>query len=267
MKAQEYYQAGQLREAVTAATEEVRQHPAAAAPRGFLCELLCFTGDLERADRQLDALATQDPQAILGINVFRHLIRAEQARQQFYTGGRLPDLLGPPSPCLRLHLEASIRLREGQEAEAAGLLAQAEEQRPKVTGTCNGRTFEELRDLDDFTSCFFEVLTSNGKYYWVPMEHVEAIEFRPPARPRDLLWQRAHLVVREGPDGEVFLPTLYAGAHAEADDQIRLGRATAWKGGAGVPVRGIGQRTLLVGSEGRPVLEIQDLVIHNNSQN
>ena len=50
------------------------------------------------------------------------------------------------------------------------------------------------------------MLTSTGKYYWIPMERVEMIEFHDPARPRDLLWRRAHMVVRGGPDGEVFLP-------------------------------------------------------------
>jgi type VI secretion system protein ImpE len=245
--------------AVQAALEDVRKQPADTGRRGFLCELLCFAGDLERADKQLDALGQQDPGAMVGIALFRHLIRAEQARQQFYKEGRLPEFLGKPSPVLQLHLEASIRLREGQEAEAARLLAQAEEQRPRVRGTCDGKPYDDLRDLDDLTASFFEVLTSNGKYYWVGMDQVDLLEFRKPTRPRDLLWKRAHMVVHEGPDGEVYLPTLYAGTQAEADDRIRLGRATDWRGGDGKLVRGIGQRTFLVGEDSRPILELESL--------
>jgi type VI secretion system protein ImpE len=261
MNAREYYQAGDLEQAVAAALAEVKGHPTDLDRRGFLAELLCFAGDLERADRQLDALGQQSPEAMLGVAMFRHQVRAEQARQQFYSEGRLPEFLEPPPPWLRLHLEASIRLREGKEDEAAGLLADAEEQRPKVSGTCNGRAFDDLRDLDDLTASAFEVLTSNGKYYWIPFERVELIEFRAPTRARDLLWRRARMIVRDGPDGEVFLPALYAGSHAVADDRVRLGRATDWRGGDGAPVRGIGQRTFLVGDEACSILEIETLAI------
>src|SRR5262249_5809527 len=157
---------------------------------------------------------------------FRQLLRAEQARQQFYTEGRLPEFLGEPTPVLKLHLQASIQIRDGQPQEANRLLQQAEEQRPRPAGGCNGQPFADVRDLDDLTAAFFEVYTSNGKYYWVPVEQVELVEFRKPARPRDLLWRRAHMIVRGGPDGEVFLPALYAGTSREADDKLRLGRAT-----------------------------------------
>src|SRR5919199_4477904 len=108
MNAHEHYQAGQLNEALAAATAEVKQHPTDASRRGFLCELLCFAGDLDRADAQLDLMGHQDPQAMMGVGLFRHLLRAEQARRQFYSEGRLPEFLEQPSEVLRLHLEASI---------------------------------------------------------------------------------------------------------------------------------------------------------------
>jgi type VI secretion system protein ImpE len=260
-KAQEHYREGRIQEALTAATGDVRRHPADTRRRTFLCELLCLAGDLERADRQLDAVSQQEPNVMVGISLFRQVLRAEQARQQFFAAGRLPELLGPPSPALKLLLEASIRLREGRTAEAAELLAQAEEQRPRVVGICDGTAFDDLRDLDDRTASVLEVLTSNGKYYWVPMERVELIEFRPSARPRDLLWRRAHLIVRDGPDGEVFLPALYAGSQPEPDDRFRLGRATEWRGGDGTPTWGVGQRTLLVGDQARPILEIKEIAV------
>ena len=85
-------------------------------------------------------------------------------------------------------------------------------------------------------------------------------------RPRDLLWRRAHLIVRGGPDGEVFLPVLYPGAAGEADEQIRLGRSTDWRGGDAVPVRGVGQRTFLVGEDARPILELQTVTFDQQEQ-
>lgn len=259
MRAQEHYQAGELKEAVTAATDEVKQHPNDFARRMFLAELLCASGDLERADKQLDVLGHQDPQSIPAVAVIRQLVRAEQARQDFYNVGRVPEFIGLPTPVLRLMLEASIAVREGKPAEAAPLLAQVEEERPRVAGTCDGKRFEDFRDLDDLTAPILEVLTTTGKYYWVPIESIESIEFHASSRPRDLVWRRAHMIVRDGPDGEVFLPTLYAGTHKEADDRVRLGRITDWKGSAGEPVRGVGQRTLLIGDDARPILEIESI--------
>jgi type VI secretion system protein ImpE len=260
MNARELYEAGQLQEAVAAMNDEVKKNPTDLGRRGFLCELLCFVGNLERADAQLDAIGHQDPQSMPGVSLWRQLIRAEQARQQFYAEGRVPEFLGVPSPTLRQHLEASILLREGKTAEAARLLAMAEAERPKFAGTCDGKPIDDLRDLDDLAAPLFEVLTSTGKYYWVGMDQVELVEFRPPARPRDLLWLRAHMVVRDGPDGEVYLPTLYAGTHADPDEKMRLGRATDWRGGGDAPVRGVGLRTYLVGDADRTILEIKEIV-------
>src|SRR5262249_44059097 len=161
--------------------------------RVFLGELLCFAGDFERADKQLDALGQLVPEAALGVALFRQLVRGEQARQQFFSEGRVPEFLGQPSALLQLHLQASICLREGKPADAAALLAQAEQQRTRPAGTCDGQAFDDFRDGDDLTAPVFEVLTSNGKYYWIPIEQVEWVELRPLERPRDLLWRRAHM--------------------------------------------------------------------------
>jgi type VI secretion system protein ImpE len=260
MTAHEHYQQGNLRDALAAALEDVKQRPTDVQKRGFLAELLCLTGDLERADRQLDALGRPDPETLLEVNLFRHLIRAEQARQQFYTKGQMPEFLNHDiTPDLRLHLEASVLLRDGKTAEAESVLAQAKEQHPNVAGTCNGKPFEDLCDLDDLTSSFFEVLTCKGEYYWIPFDRVESVEFAAWTRPRDLLWRCAHMIVRDGPDAEVYLPVLYAGSAANSNDQIRLGRATEWRGEEGTPVRGIGQRVFLFGEEDRPILELKKL--------
>jgi type VI secretion system protein ImpE len=259
MKAREHFEAGRIKEAIAAAVEEVRQRPSEAGPRWFLVELLLFTSDWERADGHLETLGRQDAKAAEQVAVLRQLLRAEQARQQFFTEGRLPEFLEPPSPALRLHLDASIRLREGQPAEAARLLAEAEAARPRPAGTCDGKHFDDFRDSDDLTACFFEVLTKDGKYYWIPTERVESVELQAPRRAHELLWRPAHVVVRDGPDGEVYLPALYPGAAAEADDRLRLGRLTEWRGGQDAPTRGVGQRVFQVGDEETPFLEIRSL--------
>jgi type VI secretion system protein ImpE len=44
-------------------------------------------------------------------------------------------------------------------------------------------------------------------------------------------------------------------------DAARLARSTDWTGGDGAPVRGVGQRTFLVGAEARPILELRTIAV------
>ena len=75
---------------------------------------------------------------------------------------------------------------------------------------------------------------AQGKYYWVPLEQVESLAANAPAAPRDLLWLPAHLSLRDGPEGDVFLPALYPGSHEHADDAVKLaGRPTGRAARAG----------------------------------
>ena len=76
------FRAGRLDEAVAAATDAVRKAPADLGPRLLLAELLLFQGSLERIDTLLDAAASLDPSAGIGVAEFRQLLRAEIARRQ-----------------------------------------------------------------------------------------------------------------------------------------------------------------------------------------
>ena len=259
MNASEHFKAGQLAEAITAATAVVKANPGEGSSRFLLCELLCFAGEFERADKQLDAISEIDPKSLPVISLFRQLLRAEQARLQFYTDGRVPEFLTLPSEQSQLRLQASILIREKDLAGAAKLLEQAEEARTQVSGECDGQPFDDIRDLDDLTASFLEVLTSTGKYYWIPFDTIDSMEFPPIERPRDLLWRQVHMIVRGGPDGVVYIPTLYTGSTTDPDPLLRLGRATDWRGGDASPVRGIGQRMLLVGDSEKSILGIQNI--------
>lgn len=259
MDAKELFHSGELDAAVAAATEAVKRSPTDSRARAFLAELLCFTGDLARADKQLDALGSQSHAAGVGIVLMRQLIRAETARRDFHAQGRIPEFFVEPPPRIHLHLEASIALRENNTAEAVRKLGEAESLCPALSGTCNGKPFGDARDTDSLTSSFFEVLTGNGKCYWLPMEHVERMEFHAPTHAVDLLWRSTTVSVRGGPEGEVFLPVLYHGSHASDDTAIRLGRKTEWLGGEDSPVRGVGQRVFLFGDADVSILELQQL--------
>lgn len=265
MNGSELFAAGDLTAAVAALTEQVKHHPTDQDSRGLLAELLCLAGDLQRADKQLEVLSNQDLEAAPALALFRQVIRAELARSEFYKQGRPPEFLGVPTPLLKKHLQASILLREGNDEEAAKLLAEAEEARPHPAGVCNDTAFDDFRDLDDPSACYLEVLATTGTYYWVPIESVGSIEFRPPQRARDLLWRRALLDVQDGPEGEVFIPAIYADPKGLGTDQSRLGRTSDWVRNDASPVLGVGQRTYLVGETAIPIMELETVTFGKTS--
>lgn len=252
--ARQHLDAGRLSEAINAVTADVRARPTDVEKRGLLAELLCFAGELDRADKQLDLIGDQSPQAALGVALFRQCLRAEQARREVFGNGRVPEFLSPPPQHVTLHLQAMVELREGREQEAALLLQEAEARRPRPTGTMDGKAFDDFRDGDDLVAPVFEVCTSTGKYYWIPVETVISVHFHKAERLRDLIWRRATMSVADGPDGDVYIPSVYVPI-GDKDERALLGRVTDWSGGNGHPVRGIGQRCWLVGDEG---VAIQD---------
>jgi type VI secretion system protein ImpE len=257
--ASEHFQAGRLQEAIDAALADVKKNPNDTDRRGLLAEMLCFAGDWERADKQVDTIGHQDPQAIVGLSLIRQLIRAEVSRKECFTAGRPPELLAEAPPALAKSLEALAALRDGDGAAASQLLADAEAARVRASGACGDQKFDDFRDLDDLTAGIFEVLTSTGKYFWIPIERVQSIEFHPPKRPRDLLWRQAEMSVEDGPYGDVYLPAVYFHDGEPLEDQLRLGRGTDWTGGDGEPMRGLGQRMFLVGDEAVPIMQLETI--------
>jgi len=260
MNAKELFRAGQLAAAINASVEEVKQRPTDWDAREFLCELLILSGDLERADKHMDVLSHQNPQLMVGVALLRQLVRAEQARLQLFSEGRIPELLEAPDAGLRAALQASVLLREGEAEQAKRIMDESEENREPLVGYVNGSRVDDFRDLDDLLSGVLELLTSNGKYYWIPFKRIKQMEFRPAERTLDLLWRRAHIEVdRDGPSGEVYIPATYVPLDNSLSDEARLGRTTDWVGGEDSMMRGIGQRMFLVGDEALPIMDIQEL--------
>lgn len=247
------FREGNLADALSAATAAVRKSPTDIGARVLLAELLLFSGNIDRTDVVLDACADLDPTAAIVVAEFRQLLRGETARRQLFKDGRVPEFLGEPTEAQRLSLAAVVALRNGDAGEAGKLTQQAEETRVHPTGSIGGGTFDDMRDADDLLASCFEVITTTGKYFWIPPERVTSIDFHPMKRPRDLFWRRATMHVADGPEGDVYLPTTYPPLASDATaltDALRLGHATDWsQDGDGGPMRGIGAVTLLVGEE------------------
>jgi type VI secretion system protein ImpE len=260
MNASDLFKAGKLQEAIDAQVREVKSDPADQAKRLFLFEMLAFAGDLDRAKRHIEAIKYDELELEAAVMAYRKLVDAEQARRRLFRDGVAPQFLLEPPEHLRLRLEAVNRLREGNTAEAAAALARATESAPPVRGVLNDKPFESLRDCDDLFGTVLEVM-SQGNYLWVPLDQVETLSMNGPKYPRDLLWLPAHLDMRDGPAGDVFLPALYPGSHGHADDQVKLGRMTDWKRAEGGPVLGLGLRMFLAGEEAVSLLEWRQLQI------
>ena len=260
MKAKEFYEVGQLNNALEAITADVKKKPTDINSRGFLCEMLFIKRNWERADKQLDFIGHQDPNAIHMVALWRQLLRAGQARDQFYSEGRVPEVLEEPNDLVQAYLEASVSMREGNKAEALKILDSAESSRPAIKGKFNGKAFSDFRDLDDLMPAVLEVFTSTGKYYWIPFSRISSLEFHPPEGPMDLVFRRATMeTTEEGPDGDVYIPAIYQHLADEDEENLLLGRATDWLGKEGEPVVGAGQKMFLVDEQSITIMEIETL--------
>lgn len=255
---QDRIDADDLPGAIAAATDRVRQAPTDHAARYRLAELFCLNGELERADAQLAILLNQAPELQRRVSVARHLIRAEAARQDWYRAGRPPELLREPSDAIRLHLEGGVKLRDGDAAGAAALYAQAEAARaPRNGADGSGAAFDDFRDLDDAIGGLLELLTMDGRYLWVDLADVAALDFVPGRHLLDLIWRELRLTLADGTAGTLYMPAIYAAIPPDSPG-FKLGRATDWVEGDGL-VQGKGQRCFLRGEAAVPVMELATL--------
>jgi type VI secretion system protein ImpE len=229
----ELYRAGRLTDATKALSAELRDNPTDVRRRTFLFELLCFAGEYERADKQLEVLAQAGPQSEMGVLLYRSALFAERQRHDVFERGEFP----------------SQQDEEGEPASRGG--------------TANNKSFEYFSDADPRTGPKLEIFAA-GNYLLLPLEHVASIEIPPPKKLRDLIWTPA--AVRTTPSfkgtelGEVLLPVLAPFSWRHPDEAVRLGRMTVWEKSEGheyqIP---FGQKMWLVDDEEIPFLELRAL--------
>jgi len=258
MNAKDLLDAGKLSAALEQLNQEVRAHPVDSRLRTFLFELLCFAGDYQRAEGQLDVIAQQNTNIELGAQIYRNALAAERARIAVATQDSLPTFLLEPPAFAALHVAALHRLREGNAAEARALLTQAEEARPRMRGQVDGAAFSDFSDGDVVLSPFLEVIIRD-RYVWVPFVQVKRFTVAAPKRLRDLLWVPGTLETLNGPAGEAFFPVLYCGSSGSDNEQVKLGRMTDWNDAGEGLQRGVGQRMFFVDNSERSILETREI--------
>lgn len=231
MTTTDLFEAGRLEEAIGAVSAEMKTNPTDLRRRTFLFELLCFSGDYDRAEKQLALISDQNKEAALGGLLYRGAINAEKTRTEMFQQERFP--LGSASPA-------------------------------PVRGTLNGKAFSKIEDADPRLGPRLEVFAA-GDYMWISFADIALLEIDPPKRLRDLLWTPARL--KTGPSfrdrdlGEVLLPTLSALSSQHPDDTVRLGRSSEWCADENGKEAPYGAKMLLVDGEEFPLLEVRRLEI------
>ena len=231
MSATDLYRQGDLTGAIKALNSELRDNPTDTKRRTFLFELLCFAGEYDRAQKHLDILAGQGPDAATGALLYRAALNADRMRTDLFEKRDYPEVHDTDQP---------------------------------VSGTLNGKPFEALEDADPRIGPRLEIYAA-GQVMWLPLAHVASLQMEPPKRLRDLLWSPG--LLRTGPAfkdkelGEVMIPALAPLSFRHKDDAVRLGRATVWEEQENGDIIPFGQKMLLVDGEDFPLLEVRQLEI------
>jgi type VI secretion system protein ImpE len=252
MTAHERFKKGELAEAIAAQNEFVKSRPMDADARFELFVFLCFAGDLERAEKQLDVLGSRDQLLQRGSVVFRNLLASELERRRVFEGkGRA---VTPPRSAASVaeRQDALQKLCAGDEAGAQAHVERAIAHSESVAGRIDGTAFDGLCDYDDLLGSVIEVF-AGGRYLWLPLEHLRVLELSEPETALDTLWIPARLQDRDGETASVHVPALYAGSYADASAKIQLGRETEWDERGGLCL-GRGQR-VWISAEGEALRE------------
>jgi type VI secretion system protein ImpE len=262
----ELIQAADLESAIQAATQLVRNHPSDQTARVTLFELLCFAGEFDRAEKQIGVVEQQRDKKDLSVMVYRNCLKADVERRRVYGEGAEPYFITPPPGYVDLQMEAMKAIRDGETAKARKVLDQAEEARPAISGTRNGKSFKDFRDWDDFAAPVLEVFI-HDKFAWIPFEQIKTLEIQPPEKLRDMIWAPAKLETTTGARGEVVIPVLYEGSAQHDSAEVRMGRKTDWRMFGEEVCRAAGLRIFLADDEEVPVFELNRIELDTPMKN
>jgi type VI secretion system protein ImpE len=228
MTAKQQFDAGQVSAAAATLAARLRDYPTDVGSRTFLFEILCFSGQYDRAEKQLGVLAQSNKEAEMGAVLYYSALHAEKTRHELFRTEEFPAVPAGPSPA----------------------------------GTINGKPFTSIEDIDPSIGGRLEVFAA-GAYLWIPFRHIASVETRPPQKLRDTLWVPAFVVT--GPEfkgtdiGEVLIPVVYPFSWKSDDESVWLGRSTHWVADDAGHEYPVGQKMFLVDGEEVPLLSIRSL--------
>ena len=245
--------------------EQVRAKPSDSRLRIFLFQLLCITGQWDRALTQLGVASNLDPEALPMAQTYGDAVRCEAIRDQVFAGKKSPLIFGEPEQWLALLIESLLVAGGGELGRSNELRALAFEAAPTTSGNVDGKAFDWISDADSRLGPVLEAVI-NGRYYWVPFSRLLKIEFEPPEDLRDLVWLPARLQFANGGESVALVPTRYPGSSASADGLIALARKTVWEEIGPDAHRGLGQRLLTTDADEFPLLEVRTVVLDGGEE-
>jgi len=228
MTPQELYREGKLREAIQTLGDEIRSNPLDAKRRTFLFELMLFSGEYDRAEKQLDFLSGATPESSAGTMLYRSALHAERTRQQMFLNRQTPVV------------------KDG----------------PVHGGQLNGKPFEVFADADPRIGANLEVFIA-GSYTWIPVHYLRRLEIDAPKNLRDMVWASARVETsadfRLQELGEVLIPVLSPLSSRHADATVQLGREAAWEPDEEFGEIPYGAKTFVIDGVDVPLIEVRSV--------
>lgn len=260
MNAEESLREGNLQAAQEALQEQVRSDPSNADFRVFLFQLLCVTGQWDRALTQLNVAGDMDPGTLAMVHTYRDLLQCEAFRERVFEGRTSPLIFGEPEQWIARVIEALRIDAAGEPVKAQELRSAAFEEAPAISGSVNDDAFEWIADADSRIGPFLEAVV-NGRYYWIPFHRIAEIRCDEPEDLRDFVWTPAQFLWQNGGEAVGFIPTRYAGTLSVEDDLLKLARKTEWQECAEGAYAGLGQRMFATDSADYSLLDIRKIAL------
>lgn len=258
--ADELLKSGDVPGARAALVDKIRSRPDDVQARIFLFQLLAITGEWEKAETQLRALAQTTPDSQMLAVVYAQAIAAERVRAKAFRGeAPVPLLIGnaPWLAQLALALEAYAK---NDTAAGSTLRDEAFEAAPDMPGKWNDEPFAQIADCDGRFGPAFEAILA-GRWGLIGFDEVVRIKCEGPKDLRDIVWLPAEIAFKTGQSAAMLLPVRYPGTEASPDEQLRLARSTRWSDGVSGQ-EGLGQHQLFF-DDGRELelLSLRSLVM------
>ncbi|WP_028773301.1 type VI secretion system accessory protein TagJ [Shewanella waksmanii] len=249
-------QEAKLTQAIEYIEQLLRDDPLNPDLKSTLIELLCISGEYERADKQLNLIVQKHPDFLIGASNLRQLLRAAQSRQDSLTGQSVPKLFSEVDGHSEAFMKLRVELNQGQPEQVSQGAIALEQARPAIAININDQPNQEVRDLDDTLGGFVEIFGTDGHYYIAQLSEIDYIHFKPVSSLVEQVWRRVDIAIKNGPCGEAHIPVVYA--TSETDSQ-KLGRETDWHESATDVMTGRGMKMWFVDNAALPLSAISKL--------
>ena len=241
-----------------AAKDAVRKAPSDAKHRSVLFQLYCVQGNWEGARTQLKLVGDFDVEATIWVGNCEKVLACEASRQAVFAGKAAPTLFGKPPEWVGGTVEALRLGLEGNWSAAAASQAHALDMAPATEARLNEQDVAWGADGDSRLGPLLEAFV-DGKYYWIPFEHIRAVTMSARTHMMDSIYAPAEFRWLNEGMAKGYIPVRYPGSEASTDAQIQLGRKTEWSEQTDNFFCGLGHRVFVTDAAEFDLAEIKSI--------